>query len=128
PRKVGYVYLIRNETGGILLERRPEKAMMGGMSAFPTSSWESGWDNISHPDYLHVTPSRKAPAIRHSFTHFDLELKLYEATLDPHRNPTANYYWVLPAELKEQGFPTLFKKAFKLWHDELIAPPARKAV
>lgn len=111
PQKVGYVYLIRNG-GRVLLERRPEKSMMGGMSAFPTSVWGEGLGAINHPDFLNVHDHSAPPFIRHSFTHFDLTLYLLEAEM--HSQPE-NTFWVNQENLVEQGFPTLFKKALKLW-------------
>lgn len=111
PRKVGYVYLIRDDDR-VLLERRPDTAMMGGMSAFPTSAWEENLEGIDHPSFLKVHQNPAPPFIRHSFTHFDLQLYLLEATARDHAENTV---WIKKENLAEQGFPTLFKKALKLW-------------
>lgn len=127
PRKVGYVYLIQNGEGSVLLERRPDKAMMGGMSAFPTSGWERAWEEVSHLDYVELACGGHT-SIHHGFTHFDLELRLHRARVKDRELVPANLFWVPAMALEDQGFPTLFKKAFKLWHQELIADRRRKAV
>jgi A/G-specific adenine glycosylase len=128
PKKGGYLYLIRNGAGDVLLERRPETAMMGGMSAFPTSAWEPGWEGIAHPEFLELQAPGQQLSVHHGFTHFDLELRLHHARVREKASVPANLFWVPAGDLEDQGFPTLFKKAFKLWQQELIAKRPRKAV
>lgn len=127
PQKVGYVYLVRDGAGHVVLERRPDKAMMGGMSAFPTSSWEESADiaRVAHPLYLDIS-APPTTFIRHSFTHFDLQLWLVDARVA--KELPEGFYTVRPEALDGQGFPTLFKKAYRLWRSELMDERPRKAV
>ncbi|MCD8497170.1 MAG: NUDIX domain-containing protein [Alphaproteobacteria bacterium] len=129
PQKTGHVYLIRDDARNVLLERRAEKAMMGGMSAFPTSEWVEKGRKANHPAFINLDKvSAKAPFIRHSFTHFDLQLTLHQGAISDATPPPDNFYWISADDILHQGFPTLFKKALKIWHDELIALPTRKAL
>lgn len=119
PFKNGYVYWLKIEKSDeIMLERRPETGLFGGMIAFPTSEWlEKG--KIEHPESILKwgTPT-KLPGriVRHSFTHFDLELQGYEVVVDKKpRWPGA--LWVKPRDLKKNGLPSLFQKFARIMDD-----------
>lgn len=103
PTRYGHLYWIEDTQGRVLLERRPETVMLGGMPGFPTSEW---CENL---------PETKGNArilgqIRHSFTHFDLYLDIV-------KRPVPKIYdgwWVERASLPKAGLPTLFMKAVRL--------------
>lgn len=110
PFKRGHVYwLSHGKNGQILLERRTEKGLFGGMLGFPTSEWaEAG--KISHPDELLKLGKPvllEGHIIRHSFTHFDLELQGYriEALKVP-KHMTG----IAKKDILKSGLPSLFQK------------------
>jgi A/G-specific adenine glycosylase len=115
PRKHGYVYWITDSADRVLFERRPEKGMLGSTIGLPTSTWTEVTQEREHlrgPKPI-VRPNI---LIRHSFTHFDLELLGAEASWDDHDPATMEgYFWVERDNLKSVGIPTLFKKAVKLF-------------
>ncbi|MCB1531279.1 MAG: A/G-specific adenine glycosylase [Alphaproteobacteria bacterium] len=112
PQKHGHVYWITNDNQEVLLHRRPEKGMLGGMLGLPTSEWVERKEKISALEFVKHTPQKVS--IHHSFTHFDLELKLANAQADdiPH---SEEYFWEKIANVRANDFPTLFKKALKLF-------------
>jgi A/G-specific adenine glycosylase len=92
------------------MERRPEKGLLGGMLGWPGPAWaeianetqpfavESGWRNIG--------------AIRHTFTHFHLDLEVAIST---------NIIEVPDAllalnenEFRASDLPTVMRKAYDL--------------
>lgn len=110
PFKKGNVYWISHgKTGRILLEKRPEMGLFGGMMGFPTSEWlENG--EISHPEHvlkLGKPVLLKKHVIRHSFTHFDLELQGYAIIMT---NTGRGLLWVEKADILKTGLPSLFQK------------------
>ena len=110
PFKKGYVYWISHgKSGRILLERRPEKGLFGGMVGFPTSEWlENG--KIPHPEHVLSLGSpvlMEKCIIRHSFTHFDLELQGYTIRI---ANTGRGQLWVEQANILKTGLPSLFQK------------------
>lgn len=112
PYKKGYVYWLKTQGGDeVLLEKRPESGLFGGMKAFPTSEWvESG--KIQHPDHILQlgTPCKlKGRIIRHTFTHFDLELQGYEISLVRGDVPPGAF-WAKVGTLDHAGLPSLFQK------------------
>lgn len=116
PQKIGYAYIITNDRNELLLEKRPGKGLLGGMLGLPTSLWvdKASDDNPLHPEILsdiqHLT--RKQVTARHSFTHFDLELFIFEGKLNV-TSLNDNFFWY-PNHKKPPDFPTVFKKVYKL--------------
>ncbi|NDE91446.1 MAG: A/G-specific adenine glycosylase [Alphaproteobacteria bacterium] len=79
PQKFASVFIAMNKKGEVLLTRRAEKGLLGGMWEFPTTPWEQ------EKPTLHIE-RRHAPAklvwqkletpVRHVFSHFKLEMAL----------------------------------------------------
>ena len=118
PHRTGKVYWLRNSAGDILVERRPEQGLLGGMTGLPTSEWREGaTDEMTHPSYLVNTElsSHKSWQIRHVFTHFTLQLDGYTGSLpDAIASENKNIFWVKEHDILTCGLPTVFKKFVKL--------------
>ncbi len=110
PVRLGYVYVARQVDGAVLLETRPDKGLLGGMLAFPTSDWsdapteappfEGDWDD----------PNLE---VRHTFTHFHLRLSIRTARAPQDTSPQRGEF--LPRALfKPSSLPTLMRKAYDL--------------
>lgn len=115
PQKHGFVYWVTDPKGRVLFERRPEKGMLGSTIGLPTSEWvEKTTDKVHLP---HFSASEKPNIlVKHSFTHFDLDLHGAEASWDHHDPATiSGYFWVEREKVQDLGVPTLFKKAVKLF-------------
>ena len=108
PQRSGSVYWIENGQGGVLLHRRPEKGMLGGMTGFPTSDWCKSGNDFSAPENLKTHTEK----VKHSFTHFDLTLEIKSGQGD--LKITEDYFWHPVEEIGSIGFPTLFKKVLRL--------------
>lgn len=76
PTRHGFAYVATAPDGAVLLERRPEKGLLGGMIGFPGSDWSAS--PLPAPPFAahwHEAPS----AVRHTFTHFHLVLRVFVA-------------------------------------------------
>lgn len=102
PKRVGVAYIIRDAKGRVLLERRVDKGLLGGMAGLPTSEWG---DECAALDFVSV--GAHLGHIKHVFTHFELRLDVYEARAN---TVPDGYYWADDAS----GLPTVFKKAYAL--------------
>ena len=99
PTRRGIVYVAR-QGDDWLLERRPPKGLLGGTLGFPTTDWAETPDPA--PPFAAVW--REAGTVRHTFTHFHLELSVMAAR--GAGNPDRGEWGPLvPGEL-----PTLFRK------------------
>ncbi len=115
PTRHGTAFWIERADGAILLRRRPEKGLLGGMMEVPSSPWSEEND---------LRPTRHAPLrarwtrlegeVTHTFTHFHLELALLKTTARPTFIPGPNCRWVLRADLAGEALPTLMKKIVAL--------------
>jgi A/G-specific adenine glycosylase len=108
PARVGTAFWIEQE-GQVWLVRRPGKGMLGGMRALPDDGWNAGSDGTAE---LPLAGGwRDLGAVRHTFTHFHLELRTIAiAAADP---PGEGEWWPVD-KLDEAGLPTLFAKAAML--------------
>ncbi len=116
PQKFGEVYWITNHNNHVLFHKRPDKGLLGGMMALPTSSWETQDKPLSRPaitSNLEITPF-KNEAIEHVFTHFDLQLSLKTGQWSQKSEIPDDYSWKNPADMAS-AMPTVFKKAFNLF-------------
>ncbi len=113
PQKLGHVYWIQNGKGQVLLHRRPQKGLLAGMLALPTSEWNEG-RKVEPLNKIEGIKSFKKPvvSIHHSFTHFDLELQLKMAHTS---SVPEGCLWVAHENINPDDFPTVFKKALNLF-------------
>ena len=115
PQREGTAYWIEDKNPHIgpqlWLVRREGKGMLGGMRALPDDGWSAKSDGDGEPPL--PGEWRDAGAVRHSFTHFDLTLRLMVYVEGPLMRMGKGEWWPLE-ELDEAGLPTLFAKAARL--------------
>ena len=117
PKRFGKVFFIRNAKGELLIQKRLEKGLYQGMYQLPTTDWVSSRKAaalLSAPPVLKAAQD-KGVTVRHSFTHFDLELEIWEAVAPvtaARHLPESR--WIAVAEREDYALPTLMTKALKL--------------
>lgn len=109
PERHGIAFRLRRG-GDLLLVRRPDKGLLGGMVALPTTPWrEEVWGRGEAAAVAPVVADwREIGAVRHVFTHFALTLQVWEAEAD------AEGDWRDAGDLDALGLPTVFRKAAAL--------------
>ncbi len=115
PQRKGTIFWLER-AGTVLLVRRPDKGLLGGMRALPTGPWVEGAPGFG-PGF------EDAPAqadwrmldvrVAHGFTHFDLELSLAVAEVEGHQAAVGSEWWPID-RLDTAGLPTVFAKAAKI--------------
>jgi A/G-specific adenine glycosylase len=110
PTRQGTLWLGHRE-GAILLERRPDKGLLGGMLGFPGD----GWDGAGGPAPARADWQRLGE-VRHTFTHFHLILAVQVARLD---GPVTRGDWIPRADFRPADLPTVMRKAWDLSHASL---------
>ena len=107
PVRRGHAYVMARSDGAILLRRRPESGLLGGMMEVPGSLWGAECD----PDLPDPGDFRKAGSVTHVFTHFRLELTVWRADkVDDGAASSLGGFWVPNSTLGESALPTLFRK------------------
>jgi A/G-specific adenine glycosylase len=109
PVRRGTVFVARRADGAVLLRRRPDKGLLGGMTEVPGGAWsvEAGPDPAPPFD----APWRRAGAVAHTFTHFHLELTVMAAEVPTGTPAPDGGWWSAPSELPGEALPTVFRKA-----------------
>ena len=110
PTRHGTLWLGHRD-GAILLERRPDKGLLGGMLGFPGD----GWDGQGGPAPADA-PWQDIGEVRHTFTHFHLVLAIQVARLD---DPPARGDLIPRAAFRPADLPTVMRKAWDLARDTL---------
>jgi A/G-specific adenine glycosylase len=115
PTRRGLAFVLARKDGAILLRKRPAKGLLGGMDEVPSSPWREG--KLMHAQALEEAP---VPArwqildglVRHTFTHFHLELTVARATATTGRlaELAPGTSWCAIDRLTERALPTVMRK------------------
>lgn len=118
PTRRGAAFFVERADGAILLRKRPAKGLLGGMTEVPGSKWVEGGGEA--PDLDRDSPVNAAwvrvPGIvRHTFTHFHLELAVYLAQVDgtvcvSQEAGPERCMWVPRGKLDAQALPSVMRK------------------
>ncbi|MBC8158754.1 MAG: A/G-specific adenine glycosylase [Alphaproteobacteria bacterium] len=116
PTRYGIVFLGVGPANQIILRRRPPSGLLGGMIEVPSTDWR-----VKPWDMDEAVPFAPAPSdwrridgvVRHTFTHFHLELSI--ATAKIAAGSPIDGFWCRSEELGDQALPTVMKKI--LWRE-----------
>ena len=122
PRRYGRAFLARRGDGRILLRRRPEGGLLGGMMELPGTAWEDVPPGDPPAFPLPGRWSRVPGRVRHPFTHFALELELWRGEVEA---PADQPGWYLPAEMAGLALSSLTRRLLR--HGGVEPPAVRGA-
>ena len=121
------------QEGRLLIARRPEKGLLGGLWEFPGGKQESG-------ESLEQTAVREAAeelgveievvarfiSVDHAYTHFSITLHLFHCRYlggDPACRACSDWRWIAPEQLREYAFPRANLRAIEVLLEEKSAVP-----
>ena len=103
PTLYGHVFWHTRLDGAILLEKRPDQGLLGGMVGFPSTPWS--------PEAPSAPLNQLLPGeVTHTFTHFTLKLQVLISQNPP---PIEYPLWVPPDQFHTLALPTVMKKIAK---------------
>ena len=102
PTRYGIAYVVRRTDGAWLLETRPDKGLLGGMLAFPSTDWS---DDPAPAPPVDADWQTLNTIAKHTFTHFHLELTIMTAVTDA---PPSRGHFV--PDLNPKDLPTAMRK------------------
>lgn len=108
PLRQGVCFTLVHD-GAVWLEQRPSKGLLGGMLGLPGGPWAES--AVEDPLRHAPVPAdwHSAPSIRHTFTHFHLDLAIFAGRSAC--APAGPGKWVEIADLPRAGLPSVFAKA-----------------
>lgn len=109
PTRRGVAFWIVRPDGAVLFRRRPESGLLGGMMEPPSSDWLAEGEPDQTPP-VEVSDRVVLPGmVRHTFTHFHLELLVHHCRAPDVEAPDAAR-WVMPDGFGDLALPTVMKK------------------
>ena len=125
PTRYGTAFWAVRPDGAVLLRRRAESGLLGGMMEIPSTGWtEEPTGNAEAPDLAPVEAEwlLLPGEVRHGFTHFRLELAVMAGRAGEGWRD-ADGIWVPVDRLGEHALPTVMKKVVR---HALSHPPPRR--
>ncbi|MBV8393177.1 MAG: A/G-specific adenine glycosylase [Alphaproteobacteria bacterium] len=115
PTRRGLAFVLQRKDGAILLRKRPAKGLLGGMDEVPSSDWREGKLSLDAALRQAPVPAKwkvLAGGVRHTFTHFHLELTVAHAValtsgLAKLAPDTA---WCTIDQMDKRALPTVMRK------------------
>jgi A/G-specific adenine glycosylase len=115
PTRRGVAFVLSRKDGAVLLRKRPPKGLLGGMDEVPSSDWREG--ELMLADALRQAPvpanwKLLAGGVRHTFTHFHLELTIAHAiaTTAGLARLAPGSAWCTLDRMTERALPTVMRK------------------
>lgn len=112
PTRYGDAFVAVRPDGSVLLRRRADQGLLGGMAEVPGSEWTSRKNGLDEPAQVPIQAGwHRIPAtVVHVFTHFRLELNVYCAHLTAMEKAPAGCWWSPPEALPFEALPSVMKK------------------
>ena len=113
PLRHGALFWLTDAQGQVLLRRRPPQGLLGGMTELPGTDWRPlAWTQADASQAAPMPAAwQHAGQVRHGFTHFELHLDVFAATVP--RIEAAGF--LRPAHaLAGEALPTLMRKGVAL--------------
>ena len=116
PIRRGMVFWLVKGDGSVLLRRRPERGLLGGMMEVPSTEWREdkvpSLESAGAETPLSAAGLRLLPGlVRHTFTHFHLELPVARATVAG--AAPEDCVWCRPDAFGDYALPTVMKKVVR---------------
>lgn len=113
PERVGAAFVAVRDDGAVLLRKRIESGLLGGMSEVPGTVWtarQDGQTGVGSAPF--AADWKRCGEIRHVFTHFALTLTVYRADFDSHPAPD-EHWWSPRDQIAGEALPSVMKKVIE---------------
>jgi len=111
PTRYGTCFVVMRANGDVLLERRPDKGLLGGMLGWPGDVWTT--DQIDAMPPFEAQWQRATKEARHTFTHFHLKLQVQYAVV-PDDFECFHGQFKAATRFDVKDLPTIMRKVWKL--------------
>ncbi len=115
PTRTGLAFVAVRDDGAVLLRRRPDSGLLGGMAEVPGSDWMNRASDLAPAAHAPIQAEwRLVPGtVVHVFTHFRLELNVYCAAVGRMEKAPAGCWWAPAETLAGEALPSVMKKVIE---------------
>ena len=110
----GAAFVVLRADSRVLLRRRPEKGLLGGMTEVPGSEWTHEFNIAralrSAPRLARAKWRHLPGVVRHIFTHFPLELAVFITQMPRATAAPKGARWVKIGDLAGEALPNVMRK------------------
>ncbi|MBC6402480.1 MAG: A/G-specific adenine glycosylase [Hyphomonadaceae bacterium] len=110
PIRYGAVFILRCGDK-VLLERRPDKGLLGGMTGFPGTEWGEVPEAPLRDAPVKAEWTKEPAPVRHVFTHFKLRLDVYVGEIET--TSGIDGIWAESSGVGTYALPTVMRKCLK---------------
>ncbi|TDH38703.1 A/G-specific adenine glycosylase [Pseudohoeflea suaedae] len=129
PVRVGAAFVAQRPDGAVLLVRRPDKGLLGGMRVVPTTGWTARQDGATGTEAAPFPANwEEKGQVIHVFTHFELRLSVFHALVTS-EDKSADAFdtamdarWSDAADLAGEALPSVMKKALTAALPDALRP------
>jgi A/G-specific adenine glycosylase len=122
PVRQGAAFVAVNPEGEILLRRRKDAGLLGGMAEVPTTGWTARIDGSTGTEAAPFPACwQDCGTVSHVFTHFELRLSIYRTHVV--KTVGVDGWWEPVKNLEAQALPTVMKKAIRQAIPLAFKPP-----
>ena len=121
PTRHGIAFVARRHDGALLVRRRADKGLLGGMLEVPGGEWREGTAPETAAPFQ--ADWKTAGEVEHTFTHFHLVLTVKAAEVGD-RPPPEDCFWLDAAAVAGEALPTVMRKVV----EAVTGAPARRAM
>ncbi len=116
PLRKGAAFWLTRPDGWVLVRKRPDKGLLGGMTEIPSSVWSEDFDMAGASAHapLKVKWRKLSGTVSHGFTHFELAVTVYAADALLTTKAPPHCRWVRLADLDGEALPTVMRKIVRL--------------
>jgi A/G-specific adenine glycosylase len=126
----GAAFVAVRAGGAVLVRRRADKGLLGGMTEVPTTAWSADFDAARAADEAPKFAARRlrwqrvSGAVTHVFTHFPLELIVFRADLPATAAAPEGTRWLARDGIEGAALPTVMRKVLAHALDNTGRSPA----
>ncbi|WP_137390316.1 A/G-specific adenine glycosylase [Rhodoligotrophos defluvii] len=112
PVRHGTAFLVTRADGAVLLRRRAERGLLGGMLEVPSTPWAAKPSAVPTQHAPMNGPWRPvAGRVEHTFTHFHLIMEVWHGEAkETQPPPDESYRWVASSALAGEALPSIMRK------------------
>ena len=115
PTRRGVAFVAVRDDGAVLLRRRPDSGLLGGMAEVPGTDWVNHANDLAAETHAPIQADWRQVAgpVVHVFTHFRLELNVYCGAAGPMEKAPAECWWAPAETLAGEALPSVMRKVIE---------------